>query len=217
MRQAVREQIHIKAPKRILMRMLACLFLITTPAHASTNLDVSDATFNEAVRAVKDKDYQHAVRLFTLQAEADQHDAQYNLALLIKAGKGTPQNFQKALSWSWAASLGGIEAAVELAEELADMIPEKIVEEARETVAARLRQRIENGDKQAVPQLAAYHLNILEEEDYGQAYIWYAIAAAIGIDGSIAARDEVMDNVDDEEIIELQREAGTIFEGLSFD
>ena len=45
-------------------------------------------TFAETVQAVKDKNYQHAVNLFELQAFAAQHDAQYNLALLLNLEKG---------------------------------------------------------------------------------------------------------------------------------
>ena len=63
--------------------------------------------FFEAVTAVKNKDYGHAVKLFSSQAENNQHDAQYNLAVLLKAGKGAPR-FLKALTWAWAAHLGGM-------------------------------------------------------------------------------------------------------------
>ena len=83
--------------------------LVSLPVKAQ--IDNSDATFNEAIQAVKDKDFRHAAKLFLIQAENDQHDAQYNLALLLEAGKGTPQNYAKALTWAWSAQLGGIEAA----------------------------------------------------------------------------------------------------------
>ena len=88
---------------------------IAMPLPATAQIDSSTATFNEAVQAVKDKNFRHAVKLFSLQAENNQHDAQYNLAILLEAGKGAPQDFTKALIWAWSAQLGGIEAAEELA------------------------------------------------------------------------------------------------------
>lgn len=189
--------------------------LTSTPVNAQTNH--SDAIFVEAVAAVKNKDYGHAVKLFSSQAEANQHDAQYNLAVLLKAGKGAPQDFLKALTWAWAAHLGGIEAAEDLSDELLDLIPEKSIEAAREAVAKRLRARIDDGEKPAVMQFARFHAELREEADYERAYIWYSIAAAIGLDGAFEARDDTRGDVDEEKIVELQVEAGTIFETLIFD
>jgi len=182
-------------------------------AHAD-DISTSDATFAEAVQAVKDKNYSHAVQLFTLQAEADQHDAQYNLALLLKSGKGHPQNFQQSLIWAWSAWLGGIEKGAELAEEVLDMLPEESVAAAREAVKTRLQDRIADGQKPALMQFARLHTELLEEQDWQAAYIWYAIAAAVGLEGAAEARDEAMDNLADANITELQAEAGKLFEGL---
>ena len=181
---------------------------------AAAQIDSSDATFREAVQAVKDKDFRHAVRLFTIQAENDQHDAQYNLALLLEAGKGAPQDFLKALTWAWAAQLGGIEAAEELAEDLAGYLSEKSIETVREAVRERLRARIDKGHAAAVSQFATFHLLMLEEPDHETAYIWFSISAALGLEGALEARDDARENVDGERIIELQSEAGTIYESL---
>ena len=189
--------------------------LTSTPVNAQTN--DSDAIFVEAVAAVKNRDYGNAVKLFSSQAEANQHDAQYNLAVLLKAGKGAPQDFLKALTWAWAAHLGGIDAAEDLSDELLDLIPEKSIDAAREAVAKRLRARIDDGEKPAVMQFARFHAELREEADFERAYIWYSIAAAIGLDGAFEARDDTRGDVDEEKIVELQVEAGTIFETLTFD
>ena len=186
--------------------------LVSLPVKAQ--IDSSDATFNEAIQAVKNKDFRHAAKLFLIQAENDQHDAQYNLALLLEAGKGTPQNFAKALTWAWSAQLGEIEAAEELAEDLFDKIPQKSIEEVRKAVRARLEARIKAGNSDAVSQFATFHLQLLEEPDYETAYIWFSISAALGIDGALEARDNARGNVADEKIIDLQSEAGIIYESL---
>ena len=201
----------------ILIVMVALCLSSLTGTSVSAQTNDSDAIFVEAVAAVKNKDYGHAVKLFSSQAEANQHDAQYNLAVLLKAGKGAPQDFLKALTWAWAAHLGGIDAAEDLSDELLDLIPEKSIDAAREAVAKRLRARIDDGEKPAVMQFARFHAELREEADFERAYIWYSIAAAIGLDGAFEARDDTRGDVDEEKIVELQVEAGTIFETLTFD
>ena len=188
---------------------------LLVPSPLESQIDESDATFNEAIQAVKDKDFRHAAKLFLLQAENNQHDAQYNLAILLEAGKGVPQDFTRALIWAWSAQLGGIEAAEELAEDLSGYLPEKSIEEVREAVRARLEARIEAGSPDAVSQFATFHLQMLDEPDYETAYVWFSISAALGLDGALEARDDARDNVDDEKIVDLQSEAGTIYESLN--
>lgn len=199
----------------ILASCVLCLSVAFAHLPASAQIDSSNATFNEAIQAVKDRNFRHAVKLFTLQADNNQHDAQYNLALLMHAGKGAPQDFAAALTWSWAAQLGGIEAAEELSDELTAYLPENIIAEVREAVAKRLEARIDDGDSAAIPQFATYNLLMLEEPDYDRAYIWFSIAAALGLEGAMVARDDARENVEDEKIVELQREAGTIYETLN--
>lgn len=188
---------------------------LAMPLPVAAQIDSSTATFNEAVQAVKDKNFRHAVKLFSLQAETDQHDAQYNLAILLEAGKGAPQDFTKALIWAWSAQLGGIEAAEELADDLAGYLPEKSIEEVRGAVRERLEARIEAGSPDAVSQFATFHLQMLEEPDFETAYVWFSISAALGLEGALEARDDARDNVDDEKIVDLQSEAGTIYESLN--
>jgi TPR repeat protein len=188
---------------------------VAAPVSASDDIDTSNATFAEAIQAVKDRNFRHAIKLFRLQAEQNQHDAQYNLALLLEAGKGTPQNFSEALVWAWSAKLGGIEASGDLAEDLLDMLPEDAVDDVRKKVKQRLEDRIDAGNAPAVYQLAQYHLEIVEEPDFEMAYIWYSISTAIGLPGSLEARDDARGNVDDEKIAELQDKAGTIYESLN--
>ena len=201
----------------VLIVALALFFSPLTGTLVNAQNNHSDAISLEAVTAVKNKDYGHAVKLFLSQAEDNQHDAQYYLAVLLKAGKGAPQDFLKALTWAWAAYLGGIEAAEDLSDELLDLIPENSIEAAREAVSNRLRARINDGEKPAVMQFARFHAELREEADYERAYIWYSIAAAIGLDGAFEARDDTRGDIDEEKIVELQLEAGTIFETLKFD
>ena len=199
----------------VLAGSIALVLALVGSLPSAAQIDTSTATFTEAVQAVKDKNFRHAAKLFALQAENNQHDAQYNLAILLEAGKGVPQDFTKALIWAWSAQLGGIEAAEELAEDLTGYLPEKSIEEVREAVRARLEARIRAGSADAISQFASFHLQMLDEPDYEAAYIWFSISTALGLKGTLEARDDARDNVEDERLVDLQSEAGSIYESLN--
>jgi len=199
--------------------VLAFSLALGLPLMAKANdedIATSDKTFLEAVEAAKAGHYDQAFKLFELQAEAAQHDAQFNLALMLKTGRGTPQHYADALMWAWLSHLGGIEKGKPLADEILDVLPEATIEEVRQNIAANLKARIDKGDKAAVMQYARHFMEILAEEDYEQAYLWYSIAAAIGSEGGQEARDLVAENLDAEVMITLQDEARTTYYGLSF-
>jgi TPR repeat protein len=170
----------------------------------------------EAVEAAKSGNYSHAFQLFEMQANAAQHDAQFNLALLLKSGRGTPQHYPDALKWAWLAHLGGIEKAQMLADEIIDLLPDDTIEDVRTAIATRLKERIDKGDKRAITQYARYFSEILYDPDYEQAYLWYSIASAVGVEGSQEARDEAASYLEPETMIALQEEARTTYYGLSF-
>ena len=208
-------RLPLRLKTTILAGSVALGLSLVGPFPSTAQIDTDTTTFNEAVQAVKDKQFRHAAKLFLLQAEKNQHDAQYNLAILLEAGKGVPQDFTKALIWAWSAQLGGIEAAEELAEELTGYLPEKSIKEVREAVLARLDARIKAGSADAVSQFASFHLQMLDEPDHETAYIWFSISTALGLKGTLEARDDARDNVEDERLVDLQSEAGTIYESLN--
>ena len=93
----------VMSPRGIML-MLGGL-LLAQPVLAHNHADNTsahlhgDKSFNTAVEAVRAKDYQKAV-LILRRIPAMQPDAQYNLAVLLKSGKGRPQDFRQALVWS---------------------------------------------------------------------------------------------------------------------
>ena len=205
----------LKALAKPIIFLVIFLFLIFPSKLILADITTSNVTFAEAVQAVKDKNYQHAVNLFELQAFAAQHDAQYNLALLLRSGKGRPQNYQQALFWAWSAYLGGIEPAKELSEELKNILPEDSLKMTREKLIETLTDRIDSGDRSALMELALFYKEISEEPNFEEAYLWYSIASAFLLEGAILERNEAAAKVETKSLVELQDRAGTIFEKLS--
>jgi hypothetical protein len=134
----------------------------------------------------------------------------------LNAGKGRPRNYVDALFWSWQAQLGNIEDAEDLASDIVDLLPPEIADEVRSRVGKSLEARIEASDILAIPQFANFHLEILAEPDYGNAYIWHSIAAALSLPGSVDARDDAESQLESKDLVALQTKTQELFKEHNF-
>ena len=170
--------------------------------------------FARAVQAVKDKEYQLAVDLFETEAKKSEYEAQYNLALLLQAGKGRPQNYMDALYWALLAHLGGIHQADRMVHNLQDRLGADELELVFTQTAQTLLDQINAGTHKAIPQFAHFHAEITTDSDYSQAYIWYSIAVAFGLPDVIEYRNNMEARLDASALPHLQRQSHQIFTRL---
>ena len=164
----------------------------------------SDRLFKMATDFVKERRYTEAVSIFEELARNNEHDAQFNLAFLISGGKGITKNYSEALFWAFLSWLGKIEKAEKLAEDLADLVPEKVLKEVRGNVLDYLFSRFENRDIAVLTELGDFYLLILDEEDFENAYLWYNVASALGVENSAEKRDQVEKELEPDKIIKIQ-------------
>ncbi len=197
--------------------ILFCLAVFLPLLNANAELPINDKTFNDAVKAVKARNYSHALNLFEPLANAAKHDAQYNMAVLMQAGKGRPRNYSDTLYWSWLAQLGGIEDAQDIANDMLDALPDDDIKNVRTKVGKSLQDRLDKGDIHAIPQFANYHLSIIEEPNYGAAYIWFSIAVALNIPEMLRPRDEVESDIEAKDLAGLQTQANELFNKYEFE
>lgn len=188
---------------------ISALLLVGQPSVAMA--DGHGIPFNDAVQAVRDKNYGAAYDGFLALAEAADHDAQYNLAILLRKGLGHPTNYAQSLKWAWLADVGGNVKASKLCEELVALIPDDTQETIRLQVKKVLDSRFEEGDSKVILQLAEYHLSIVIEPDYKSAYALRALAAAIGVKKALDLRDEIEAELEPVDLIEAQQMASTLF------
>lgn len=199
-----------------ILNLLICLILGLYSLGLHADSHVNDTAFSAAVKAVKARDYSLALSLFEQQANDAKHDAQYNMAVLLHAGKGRPRNYPDALYWGWLAQLGGIEEAEDLTGDVQDALTESDVKLVRIRVGENLQARLENGDINAIVQFAEYHETILAEPDYNTAYIWYSIAVALNIPNMADRRDDTESDIEAKDLARLQTEARDLFEKYNF-
>ena len=180
------------------------LFIIFLYTATSAQVTESDRLFKMATDFVKERKYSEAVSIFRELAKNDEHDAQYNLAFLISSGKGITKNYSEALFWAFLSQLGKIEKAEELTEDLIDIVPEKVLKDVREKVLERLLVRFDNRDRAVLTELGDFYLLVLEEQDFENAYIWYNVASALGIENSSDIRDKVEKELEPDTIVKMQ-------------
>jgi TPR repeat protein len=190
--------------------------LATTASHAQTSESEAPDPFDMAVAAVHDKEYRRAIQLFSPLAEADAVDAQFNLALLIKAGLGQPKNFSESYYWAVLSDLGGEQRAQPMVSELSDMLPIETKNAIHQRIIIRLREQIEQGEPKAILKFARIHSEFLEEPDYEIAYIWYSIAQAIGQRGGFTGSAEVAKMLEMDVLIAAQNKAVEVYTGSPF-
>ena len=194
---------------------LYCLLTLFFCATSFAQVTNSDRLFKMATDFVKDKKYAEAVSIFEELARNNEHDAQYNLAFLINGGKGITKNYGEALFWAFLSKLGKIEKAEELSDDLVKLVPEKVLKDIREKVLQHLLARFENKDKSVLMELGDFYLLVLDEQDFENAYLWYNVASALGVEDSSDLRDKVEKKLEPDTIIKMQTASRNRYEEFS--
>ena len=184
--------------------------LITTLALAEKS------EFAIAVDFVKEKKYVEAYRLFLKLSELNDHDAQFNVALLLKKGLGHPTNYKLALKWVSLAELGGLYRAADLRQEVLALLPDETVSEVNSEIEEILRTRLEKGDVDVCLQLAQYHLDFVNEPDYKTAYALRSLAGALNVPGALRLRDKIESELEPVELIEAQSSSAKMFNEIKW-
>ena len=184
--------------------LAACLF-----GEDATSAEKSD--FAKAADFIREKQFVEAFEIFVRLAEAHDHDAQFNTAVLLRKGIGRPSNYPEALKWAWLAELGGNLRATELRAELIGLIPEDELDKVRNQVKAVLQSRMDAGDSRVILQMANFYLSVLAEPDVKNAYALRSLAAAINIKAAGTLRDEIEPELDPKDLVEAQTIAKKFF------
>jgi TPR repeat protein len=138
-----------------------------------------DAPIDAAIRAVDDENFIEAFTLFSQLAESGNAEAQHNLALLYRTGKGVKKDLAASLVWFQRAADQGIPDAQYY---LAYMYDNgEGVELNAQKALVWYRKAAEHGQGLAQINLGVIYANGLGvPQDVAQAYLWFHAAAAQG-------------------------------------
>ena len=198
---------------RSFLTLILSAYLFISYTHAK-EFSESDIMFQRATEAVKDKRYLEALNIFEELGNNHEADAQYNLALLLKSGRGRPQNYKSALKWGWLALLGNIEPAVALVDEIKEIMPDPTLRAVRNEVKEFIQSRAVKGNRVAISQMGDYFLKVPENPEYQDAYLWFVISSAFQIEGSMQKRDNVEKEIEGKDILKIQSKALEVFDNI---
>ena len=198
---------------RSFLILILSVYSIISYAYAE-EFSESDLMFQKATEAVKGKRYLEALDIFEELGNNHEADAQYNLALLLKSGRGRPQNYKSALKWGWLALLGNIELAESLVDDVKEIMPEPALRAVRNEVKEFIKSRADNGNRIAISQMGDYFLKVPKNPEYKDAYLWFVIASAFQIEGSMQKRDNVEKEIEGTDILKIQSKALEVFENI---
>ena len=198
--------------RKTMARAVVCSMLATLPLPLGAEDAANPDPFTAAVQAVKSENFTQAYDLFEALAQDENHDAQFNLAVLLKKGQGRPQHFAKALEWALLAQLGGVPQAQALRDELSALVTPKSYETSIANVDKILQENLARGNRQSIVQYIVFNKTILPEPDMETAYLWALIGSALGIPNADVLRDSAYKELDAEVIETVQEKARTLFE-----
>jgi TPR repeat protein len=168
------------------------------------------------VAAVHTRSYSEAIAGFRPLAEHGAADAQFNMALLLKAGLGQPRNYLEAYYWAVLSDLGNERRAQTLVSELSGFLPVEARARVYDRLLARLEAQLEAGERAAIMKYARLCAEFLDETDSERAYIWYSIAQALGIRGGAAGSAALSDQLEPDALIAAQTKAADVFSASLF-
>ena len=175
--------------------------------------------FNEVGKAYKEKRFRDAFKGFLrLASENDFPEAQFNLAVMLKLGQGTLQNFGEAYKWCVLAELNGLEKAKKYEERLKDLLTEKRHAALHKEVATLLESKIYKGSGKHIVQLSEWLLRepFDNTKNRERALVWALVGSALEIEKTYKLRDELVDGLEPEKIEKIQKDAKKIFEDQKF-
>ena len=175
------------------------------------NAEETPDPFQAAVQAAKAQDFAQAADLFEVLAQAGDHDAQFNFAVLLKSGKGRPQHFAQALEWALLAQLGGVARASTLSADLIDIVQPAALREIEGRIQERMQDRLARGDRDAVMPYVQLTREVLQKPDLEEAYLWTLLGSALGLPDAAAERDDIAGELEIKTIAKVQDAARDMF------
>lgn len=162
----------------------ACAFLWLF----ASALYASSGKLDEALKAVEKQDYKTAYGIFKKLAESGDAEAQYNLGVMYRQGKGVKQDAAVALQWFEKSAAQGLASAEYYLGHLYDSGDS--VNRDPVVAVTWYKKAAEKGNPLAQSNLGvAYASGEGVPQDIIKAYVWFSLAASQGLTAALENRN----------------------------
>ncbi len=169
----------------------------------------------DSIKLLKEKKFPEAISSLKTISDDNNVKAQHMLSQILYSGNITTQDFEKSYYWANIAKLGGYKKSEKIVELLNDLLDENQKITINKSIKTFLEKKAMEYNKLAIIQIAKWYLTLSEEIDYQNSYKWYNVAVAIGIKTAVNKRDEIINELSPEQIIDAQKSSGEIFQKLT--
>lgn len=170
----------------------------------ASELSTSEKGLDDAIAAVEKQDYMAAYQLFKELANKGNAEAQYNLAILYRQGKGVMQDNKLALQWFEKAAAQGLASAEYYLGHLYDS--GEGVSKNAETAFSWYKKAAEKGNPLAQSNLGvAYANGEGVRQDIIMAYVWFSLSASQGLTAALENRNLLKKEMSEELRANAQR------------
>ena len=180
-------------------------------ASVNANTLMLKREFDQASYAFANKNYVVAAKTFKSLSEKNDPNSQYNYALLLFKGIGTPTDLEEAWYWAWRARLNGVERANSLTVDIAKMLSSEEAESLQIRLLAAVELDANAGDPRALSSVAKTYFYVKEAPDYEDGYTWALVAQAFGQEDVLDIIGDAEANLELDQKLKSQRLANEIF------
>ena len=203
-----------KKKKFLILFVFFVSFTIVSESNKAFSSKKEVLILEDSVKLLKEKKFTKAISSLKKLSNDNNIKAQFILSQILYSGKITTQDFEESYYWSNIAKLGGYKKSDKICKLLNDVLDEKTKMLIYDRVKKFLEKKALEYNKLAIIQSAKWYLTLSEEIDYENAYKWYNIAVAVGIKTAIKKRDEIIEELSSEQIINAQKSSAEVFKIL---
>ena len=164
---------------------------------------------------LQEKKFEEGIKNLQILSEQNDINAQLLYSKILFSGDLTPQDFENSYFWGFSALLGGLKKSSNILEKLSKYLTEEQIKGITTKLVEFLEKRAYANDKRAIVQIAKIYENFTEPPDLINAYTWYNIAVAQGIKTEKSKRDEVLNNLKEQDLLEAQSLSIKLFKKIN--
>tara|TARA_A100001015_G_C15034462_1_gene735261 strand:- start:583 stop:1182 length:600 start_codon:yes stop_codon:yes gene_type:complete len=189
------------------------VYLLLVPSYLSAN--ETKPNLQNIYTLLQEKKFEEGIKTLQILSEENDINAQLLYSKILFSGDLTPQDFENSYFWGFSALLGGLKKSSNILEKLSEYLTEEQIREITTKLREFLEKRAFAKDKKAIIQIAKIYENFTEPPDLVNAYTWYNIAVAQGIKTAKPKRDEVLNSLNEQDLLDAQSLSIKLFKKIN--